>query len=270
VALTRRIIEVQGLDIEIHEGGGGDALLFLHDHDGVDPAHPIFDILTANFRVIAPSHPGFGASSLPEWMDRIEDFAFAYLDVLDQLGLDSITLVGASIGAWIAAELAIMASDRLAQIVLIAPLGVKVGGRDKLDMPDLFAVTPDDVRCLTYANSERAQLDMSKLSDAELTTIAHNRETLALTAWSPYMHNPKLKHRLHRLRAPTLLIRGKSDKITSSEYADSFASLIPGARVATIPGGGHFVHHDQPEAVGLAIRRFTAPSASAAAVSGER
>lgn len=262
----RRSIEIQGLNIEIHEGGSGYPLLFLHDHDGVEDADPFLRNLSRHFRVIAPSHPGFGASTLPEWMDRLEDFPYIYLDLIDHLGIDAITLVGASIGGWIAADLATLGGSYFSHLILIAPVGIKTSGRDELTLPDLFAKTFDDVRKLTYADPQRARLDIAKLTDAELTIIARNRETLALTTWDPYMHDPKLKHRLHRVRVPTLLLRGDKDEFVSARYVNSFAALIPDAELITIPDGAHFVHRDQPDCVGVEIRRFTSPVTSAVAM----
>lgn len=258
--LVRRTIDVQGLSIEVHEGGRGDPLLFLHDHDGVDAGHPFLCNLARHFRVIAPSHPGFGTSSLPEWMNRIEDFAFVYLDLIEQLHVESLTIVGASIGGWIAAELGAMASSYFSRVVLIAPVGIKTNSRDELTVPDLFAKTIYEVREMTCADPEHRKMDISQLGEADLTAIARNRETLALTAWEPYMHNPKLIHRLHRLRAPTLLIRGDKDSFVSTDYFKSFAKLIPGSQVITIGGGGHFVHLDQPNLVSQAIKNFVASS----------
>ena len=63
--------------------------------------------LATRHDVIVPEHPGFGASDTPDWLDNIPDLANFYLDVLDQLDLQNVDLVGFSIGGWIAAELAV-------------------------------------------------------------------------------------------------------------------------------------------------------------------
>ena len=61
--------------------------------------------------------------------------------------------------------------------------------------------------------------------------MVRNRETLALITWEPYMHNPKLKHRLHRVRAPALFVRGASDGLVSAQYLAGYAALLPHARI---------------------------------------
>ncbi|MFZ0016141.1 MAG: alpha/beta fold hydrolase, partial [Acetobacteraceae bacterium] len=83
-----------------------------------------------------------------------------------------------------------------------------------------------------------------------------NRETLALLAWEPYMHNPKLPHRLHRVTAPTLFLRGESDGLVSAEYLAAYARLLPNARTATIAAAGHAPHAEQPDAFANTVLTF--------------
>ena len=65
--------------------------------------------------------------------------------------------------------------------------------------PDVFALPAEELNRLIYRDPQKMVRDPASLSDDELTIIVRNRETLALIAWEPYMHNPKLKHRLHRV-----------------------------------------------------------------------
>jgi pimeloyl-ACP methyl ester carboxylesterase len=61
------------------------------------------------------------------------------------------------------------------------------------------------------------------------------------------MHNPKLRHRLHRVTAPTLFIRGASDGLVGQSYIDGYAKLILNSRVTTIAAAGHAPQIEQPE-----------------------
>ncbi len=87
-----------------------------------------------------------------------------------------------------------------------------------------------------------AKRDYSAMAEADLVTIARNREATARFGWSPYMHDPKLKGRLHRIRVPTLVLWGASDRIASPEYGRAYAAAIPGARFGRIERAGHFPH----------------------------
>ena len=168
---------------------------------------------------------------------------------MDRLGLTRVDLVGFSIGGWIAAEIATKVPERLERLVLIGPVGVKTGTPDKLDIPDVFAMPQDKLdRAAVPRSRERTRSTSATMSDEELHIVARNSETLALLAWEPYMHNPKLKHRLHRVTVPTLFLRGASDGIVSAEYLARYAALVPKARIETIAEAGHLPQVEQPEA----------------------
>jgi len=107
------------------------------------------------------------------------------------------------------------------------------------------------------------------MPEEELHIVARNRETLALLTWEPYMHNPKLKHRLHRVNVPTLFLRGASDGIVSAEYLERYAALIPQARTETIAEAGHLPHVEQPTATAAKVLHFL-QSTQAAETSGAR
>ena len=84
---------------------------------------------------------------------------------------------------------------------------------------------------MRFHDPAKAKIDLTKLSEEQMRIIARNNETLALLVWEPYMHNPKLKHRLHRLTMPVLFMRGASDGLVSAEYLERYAKLVPGARI---------------------------------------
>ena len=70
------------------------------------------------------------------------------------------------------------------------------------------------------------------------------------------MHNPKLKHRLHRVEVPTLLLRGASDGIVSAEYLARYAALFPQARIETIAAAGHLPHVEQRASTAAKVLQF--------------
>jgi pimeloyl-ACP methyl ester carboxylesterase len=251
-----RSITLAGVDLELWEGGDGPPVLFLHGAGGFNPEDPFVGLLARERRVIAPSHPGFGGSALPDWLDRPDDIAILYLELLAQLGHPQLDLIGCSLGGWIAAELASMVPERFRRLVLVGPVGVKLGGRDRLDIPDIFAMPAAAVEKLLYHDPDRHRPDVSQLSDAQLEIMLRNRETTALLVWEPYMHNPKLRHRLYRVRCPTLLLRGASDGLISPAYLEGYAALLPNARTATIAAAGHVPQLEQAEAFAAAVLAF--------------
>src|SRR5262245_27740695 len=99
--------DIAGARIELIERGRGRPLLLLHPAMGIKGSDQAIDHLARSFRVLAPSHPGFGRSDLPRGMNTVDDLAYFYLDVMDALDLRDVVLAGSSFGGWIAAEIAI-------------------------------------------------------------------------------------------------------------------------------------------------------------------
>ena len=239
---------VNGLRIETIESGDGRPVLFLHPGIGNDAkAKPALDRLAAGARLIAPSHPGFGTSELAPTMTTVDDLAYFYLDLMDALDLRDTIVVGVSFGGWLAAEIAIKSTARISHLVLANAVGIKVGGRETRDIVDVFAVLEPEFNKLAYADAQAGARDYKALPEAEVVAAVRNRESLARFAWQPYMHNPKLKSRLHRIRIPTLFLWGHDDCILSESYGRAFAAEIPGAQFELIDKAGHFPHLEQPQ-----------------------
>ena len=250
-------LNLHGVKLEMMERGQGHPVLWLHGEEGLDPHAPFLDRLAAHARVLAPSHPGFGHSPDDPTIDTVDDLSYLYLHLLVDEDLRDVTVIGSSFGGWIAAEMAVKCTERIGRLVLIGPLGIKVGDRETRDIPDVFALPPDEVVRLQYRDPARGLVDYTKLSDDALTVIARNREALATYAWEPYFHDPKLRRRLHRIAVPTLLLWGADDRFVTAEYyGAAYRDAIPGARLERIEGAGHFPHLEASEAFVERVRTF--------------
>ncbi len=248
-----RSITVSGVALDIEERGEGRPLLFLHPGEGLQANRPWFDILARNHRVIAPNHPGFGGSALPDWFGTVDDIAYLYLDLIQALGLKDVLLVGACFGGWIAAEMAVRNTASVTGLVLAAPLGIKVGGHLDRDIADMHSLSRADFMAKAWSDPALGEIDYTALPDAELAGIARGRESLALFGWKPYMHNPRLRRWLHRIDVPTKLIWGAQDGIVSTAYAEGWKAEIPKATLQIIPNAGHYPHWEQPDAFATAV-----------------
>ncbi|MCC2095912.1 MAG: alpha/beta hydrolase [Hyphomicrobiales bacterium] len=257
-SIPPRTQTIRDQTIEIFEQGSGDPLLFLHPARGLDGCETFLTDLAGKYRVIAPSHPGFGRSEAPYWMNTVEDLAYFYLDFLDALGIEKFVLAGSSFGGWIAASLATKMQKRLSALVLIDPLGVKISDREQRDIADVFAMKRVDLMAAMFHDPKNGAFDLASLDDSQLTTIARHRESEGLYGWSPYMHDPKLKTRLHRIDAPALVLAGASDRITRPAYAKAYAELMHGAHFEEIADAGHLPMIEQPGACAAAVLAFLA------------
>jgi pimeloyl-ACP methyl ester carboxylesterase len=240
-------ISVFGAKLELLRCGSGRPILFLHPEAGIDPGAPVFNRLASQANLIAPSHPGFGASDLLDGMSNIDDLAYYYLDFLEAFNLRDVTIVGVSFGGWIAAEMAIKSTARISRLVLANAVGIKAGNRETRDIADIFALTEAQLAEHSFHDPAAGLRNFETLPDDILRNIARNREATARFGWVPYMHDPKLKGRLHRIDVPTLLLWGESDQIVKPDYGRAYCAAIPGARFDLIERAGHAPHIEQPD-----------------------
>lgn len=243
---TENKIKVNGIELEVERCGAGRPLLLLHGNDSVSPKAPFLGLLGRHAEVIAPSSPGFGHSPRPEDFDTIYDLVHLYLALLDDLPYDKVDIVGLSFGGWLAAEIAVASCHRINKLVLVDPVGIKIGSRETRDILDLFNTNPAEVKRQSWHDPAKAP-DFDAMTDDELIVHARNWEALCLYGWHPYMFNPQLKQWLGRIRVPTLVLWGASDGIVTPEYGRTYAGLIPGARFELIEDAGHHPEQEQPE-----------------------
>jgi pimeloyl-ACP methyl ester carboxylesterase len=140
-----KLLDVNGVKIELATKGKGAPLLFLHGMDGIEGAAAMIGALSESFEVFAPSHPGFGASELPTTFTTVDDLSYFYLDLMEKLDLNRAVVAGFSFGGWIAAEMLVKDASRASKAVLGAPFGLPTGDRRKSLVADIFMIEPSDI-----------------------------------------------------------------------------------------------------------------------------
>lgn len=241
-------LSVRGVELEVVRRGSGRPVLLLHGMQSVDPRAPFLDLLGRHAEIVAPSHPGFGHSERPADFETVYDLVHLYLDVLEALPHEKVTLMGLSFGGWLAAEVAVTCSHRLERLVLVDALGIKISDRETPDVLDVFNTSPQEVQRRSWHDPARWAPDYNAMADGEIVVRARNWDALCLYGWHPYMYNPQLKRWLARISIPTLVLWGASDGIVKPEYGRAYSALIPGARFQLIEGAGHYPEIEQPEA----------------------
>ena len=114
----------------------------------------------------------------------------------------------------------VRSTARFTRLVLVDPLGIKLGGREERDIADLHGLPRAEYLKLAWADPAKGDIDFTKLSESELAAIVRGREAFTLYSWKPYMHNPRLKRWLHRIDRPTLLLWGAEDRIVTPLYRE--------------------------------------------------
>jgi pimeloyl-ACP methyl ester carboxylesterase len=254
---TRHDLDVRGTPVHLLAGGAGSDLLFLHGAGGAGRWLEFQARLAERFHVRFPSHPGHGGSPAAEWIEHISDLAFHYLDLMDELGLQRVHLVGASFGGWIAAEIAVMAGHRLASLTLVDPVGIKVDG---WIYPFLFGMDVPEIVGTVFHNPMAAlALAPPDMSPETLALQYRQGTALARVSWNPYLYDPLLRRRLARITTPTLLCWGAHDRLAPLEPCGrAWEKEIRGARLRVFAESGHVPHLEEPGAVADAVIEFAA------------
>jgi pimeloyl-ACP methyl ester carboxylesterase len=257
------------LDLEVLRRGSGRLILLVHGINPVSPQAPFVDLLARHGEVIAPSHPGFGNSPRPEDFDTMYDLVHLWREVLDGLP-EKAVMIGFSFGGWIAAEVAVGGHPKLDRLVLVDPVGIKLGSREERDIAHFFNTHPAELSRRAWHDAAKrpagiyglgwqSQIDEA-MPDADMVALARNWDALCLYAWRPHMYNPQLKHWLRRIAAPTLVLWGARDSIVTADYGRRYAGLIPGARFELIEAAGHHPELEQPQAFVEHVARFLGQS----------
>jgi len=263
---SEEYIETDVGKVQLLRGGEGPALVYLHSAAG-EAANPTAENLADDHAVFCPVFPGFGESEGIDQIDDMEDAAFHLLDLFDRLGLDSPSVVGLSFGGWMAAELATRYPERVSKLVLINPVGLYIDGQP---VKEIFGRTPAELAEDMFADQSHpmAQMmhmlsefrgDVGQQVEVPLELVLPIWKSMSATAklgWDPYLHNPKLRRRLHRITAPTLVIHGAQDTLAPKAISEAYTAEIPDARLVDVDGGAHLIALEKPAEVADLIREF--------------
>jgi pimeloyl-ACP methyl ester carboxylesterase len=246
-------VTVNGIDTAVFTAGEGEPLVFFHGGGtitGFDALLP----LAERFRLVVPHHPGFGASADDPSIDSIHDYVRHYLDLLDALELDELTLVGHSMGGYMAAMFAIEQTPRVRRLVLAAPIGLRVPEHPTVD---LFSVRDEEVLGYLASDASIFTGHVPMPPTPEFLADRYRESTsLARVFWNR-VYDVKLPRWLHRLTMPTLLLWGEADRLVPVGQSETWDELLPNAEVKRLPRAGHLLFDESPDAV-AAVGDFAA------------
>lgn len=243
---SRRLTTDHGeVEVTVTERGAGHPVLLLHGGAGPASVEGFADLLAAGrpARVITPTHPGFAGTPRPEWLDDIRGLAAVYTRLLEELEVSDVTVVGNSIGGWLAAEMALLASPRISSVVLVDAVGLTSSSHP---IVDFFSLTIDEVTELSYADPDRFRTDVHALPEAARRAMVGNREAL-LAYGGRSMSDETLRERLPRIALPTLVVWGAHDGVVQPAHGETYAAAIPGAILDVIEDAGHLPQLETPE-----------------------
>jgi pimeloyl-ACP methyl ester carboxylesterase len=251
-SMTTTKVNVTGKDdtaveVSVSTYGAGRPVLLLHGGAGPQSMTGFAEHLSAADRVnaLVPIHPGFGGTDRPSALTGIRALANLYNNVIDKLDLRDVTIIGNSIGGWLTAEIALLQSPRIRDIVLIDAVGIEVPGHP---VADFFSLTMDEVFRRSFHDPEPFQIDPAAMTPEAQAVAAGNRAALAAYAGES-MSDPTLAARLSSLTVPTLVLWGASDQIVDADYGRAYALAIPTADFKLLTETGHSPQLETPAQV---------------------
>ncbi|WP_279581355.1 alpha/beta fold hydrolase [Fodinicola feengrottensis] len=253
--VTERLLPLAGgkLQGRVLVAGKGDPVLFLHGTGGLS-WDPFLEALAAEHTVYAAEHPGARDEDALRQLRGIWDLVLYYDELLDVLDLETTAVVGHSFGGMVGAELAANSPRRVRKLALLAPLGL---WRDDTPILDLAATPATRLPELLLADpTGPLAIGLSPPADDPLALFEAAMRMASILHFIWPIPDKGLKRRLHRVRAETLLVWGREDRLVPPVYAESFAALLPKSDTVLIDGAGHLVQLEAIEAVRERVLAF--------------
>ncbi|MBW3537076.1 MAG: alpha/beta hydrolase [Actinobacteria bacterium] len=250
-------------EVKLLSGGEGPPVLLLHSAAG-ESADDLCEDLARDFRVAAPYFPGFGGSAGIEQIEDMEDAVYHLLDVMERLEMERPVVGGLSLGAWMAAELAVRYPDSVSALVIANPAGLYIEGHP---IREIFGRSTSELADEIFADHQQPMYKLMKdvggtiersLASGSIpfdAVRAHleAQAAVAKLAWNPYLHNPRLRRRLNRVTVPTVVLSGTKDGLIPPAHPEAYAEEIRGARLERVDAG-HMLTLERPDVVAAAIR----------------
>ena len=256
---TEEFVKVGGSRVHLLKGGSGEPLLVLHGAGGNDGWLRYAQALAERYTVYMPSHPGYGKSERPEWLETIPDLACFYTWFMEEQGLEGARAIGFSMGGWLAAEMAVSCGHSFSKLMLVGSAGIKP---HKGEILDIFIINPAQVLEQLFHDPsqapEYAQIFGREPTPEERETAESDREMAVRLCWKPYMHDPRLPGLLARVNIPTRIVWGREDRLVPVECAGLYRQAIPGSDLVVIDNCGHFPQIEKTEEFLKAALEFMA------------
>jgi 3-oxoadipate enol-lactonase len=250
--LQRRLVETNGIRLNIVQAGSGPVLVFLH---GLGWDHQLWNDAIARyadrFHVIAGDTRGHGESDKPPGPYSIRQFADDWRGALDALGIDQARLVGFSQGGMIAMQLAVDQPDRFSGLFLAAtrcqipppPPGPSVDRAAKLREEGPIASARDSARLIFSPAFMAAQPAYIENFVTQRAAAPAEPLLAAMQAGSGF----DVCGQLGAYAGPCTVVAGGADLLTSAQAVAQLAEAMPGARFELVEGAGHMIPVEQPE-----------------------
>jgi len=262
-----QVFENDGARISVRiDGSGGDAIVLIH---GFPFTGEIWksqaDMLAASHRVLSIDLRGMGESSVCDGPYLMEILAGDVAGVLDALGIERATIVGHSLGGYVALAFARMYSERVARLALVcsrleADDATRVAGRNELaSRAETSGSNAEFLGEMFVGLFSRQTRDRHPeiVEKARKTAEKNDARGLAAMQRGMALRDSSLDI-APELAMPVLIVAGANDPLLSVAEAEATAAVFPAARLVVCPASGHVPMLEDAPLLGRALAEFTA------------
>jgi pimeloyl-ACP methyl ester carboxylesterase len=257
----------------VDTGGDKPALLFLHGLGGLWQNWLLnIPAFMGTHRVIAPDLPGFGRSEMPSGRISIQGYAHIVDELCRTLGIESVVMVGNSMGGFVGAELALAFPTRVSRLVLVSAAGLSVDHMMKeplLTLARIWAMTATRTGARADPVVRRARLRRvamqtvvrypEKLSIPLTAELVAGAGTKGFVGGLDAVLSYKIRERLSEIEAPTLIVWGRNDILVPVGDAAVFEELIgENAHAVIFEDTGHLSMLERPSRFNALLADFIA------------
>jgi pimeloyl-ACP methyl ester carboxylesterase len=249
------------------EAGRGAPVILLHGSGGEARAGCDDQGLASEFRVIAPDQIGWGASDKPMTVYHNGVFAEFLARFMREIGVPKASLVGQSMGAGVALQMAVSYPQLIDRMVLVNGGGFRsASDAPRAGAPDWHARQISNAGTLAESREylEKMYYNHSLISDQQVEDNLVLRLRSAYTAESVQIANARglggiTEEQARAIKTPTLLVWGANDKLSPPVNADKLNAAIAGSRKVLIDKAGHYPFIEHPDQFNQAVREFLKP-----------
>jgi pimeloyl-ACP methyl ester carboxylesterase len=239
---------------------GGEAIVFVHGWpDSWFSFRRVLALLPQRYRIFAFDQRGFGDSERPACCYGIDDLAADVVVFLDAVGIQRASLVGHSLGSFIARRVAETHPNRVARLLLIGS-AVTAANQVLLEVQASIRTLQNPVP-VAFAQQFQSSTAYVPLPAAFFEQLVAESRKLPARLWREVLDgliafNDRAD--LGRITALTLLIWGEQDALFPREEQERLVAAIPDARLVVYPETGHCPNWERPERVASDLDAFIA------------
>jgi 2-hydroxy-6-oxonona-2,4-dienedioate hydrolase len=260
---SQKFVNVNGYMIRYLEAGSPDRkiLVLLHGIGAsAERWSRVIPTLSREYRVIAPDIIGFGYSDKPAVEYTMDFFIDFFRSFLDNLGISKASIIGSSLGGYIATEFAIKFNHMVEKLVLVSPAGMMRRSNPTLDRYIMAALYPEYQRVydafseMVYdSNAINQEILMDFMNRMSLPNAKHAFMSTLLGL----RYAPDLRGRLSNITAPTLLVWGDDDTtIPLAEYSNQYNGIPNMEELVVIKNCRHVPHVEKPATFNRIVSKF--------------